>query len=174
MASPFNLIVTHLPGPENKRKALWILRQALPAFSIAYSRPHIILGIVRDPQEAVEILKSSLTRKSPILRVIPVSRVEAAFTSDVKRVVEEILKKQPEGSFAVRLDGYLRDDNGRLMRRRDAIIAIADSIDRKVNLNSPDILVYIKVVKFRGRRLAAIYVGPPDNIISTVKMSDSS
>lgn len=172
MVNPFNLIVTHLPGPESKRRAIWILRQALPAFSIAYSRPHIILGIVRDPLEAVEILRSSLTRKSPILRVIPVLRVEAPFTSNVKKAVEEILRTQPEGSFAVRLDGYLRDDSGRLMRRRDAIIAIADNIDREVNLNNPDILVYIKVVKFRGRRLAAVYVGPQDNIISTVKMKD--
>jgi len=161
----FNLIITHLPGPEAKRRAIWTLKQLLPNFTITYSRPNMLLGRVEDPLKAIEILKVNLPSKTTILRVIPVLEVRSVRVLDVKDVVEKLIAKAGEGSFAIRLDGYLEDENGRLMSRIEAIKLIARDIDRKVDLRNPDILVYIKTVKIYRRWFSAIYVGSPSNIL---------
>lgn len=170
----FNLIVTHLPGPEGKRRAIWTLKQLLPDLSIVDSKPNILLCTVEDPLKAVEVLRSSLPPKTTILRVIPVLDVRSVKVSDVKSSVENLIAKTEGGSFAIRLDGHLEDERGRLMSRRESIEIIASGIDRRVNLRNPDVLVYIKVVKLGRRWVAAIYVGKPSNIISTVKHYVSS
>jgi tRNA(Ser,Leu) C12 N-acetylase TAN1 len=167
----FNLIVTHLPGPEAKRRAIWTLRQLLPGFAVVYSRPNILLGRVNDPLKAVEILKANLPSKTTILRVIPVLEVRSVRVIEVRDAVEKLVANAGEGSFAIRLDGYLEDESGRLMSRMEAIELIARNIDRKVNLKNPDILVYIKTVKVYRRWLSAIYVGRPSNILRTLSQT---
>ncbi|MEM0491322.1 MAG: THUMP domain-containing protein [Acidilobaceae archaeon] len=129
-----------------------------------------MLGRVKDPIEAVNIIKSNITPKTTILRIIPVNEVRSVKLADVKSSILNLLSKIGEGSFAIRLEGHLLDDNGKIMRRIDSIVKLADEIDRSVNLKNPDILVYVKIVKFRGRWVSAIYVGSPNNIVSTVKM----
>lgn len=125
---------------------------------------------MNDPIKAVDILRKNLPPKTTILRVIPILEVRSVKVLDVKEAVEKLLKSMSEGTFAIRLDGYLEDENGDLMKRRDSIELIARDIDRKVNLKNPDVLVYIKTVKLGRRWVSAIYVGNPSNIISTVKM----
>jgi len=165
----FNLIVTHLPGPGSKRRAIWTLKQLIPELTVVHSRPNILLCRVEDPIKAIEVLRSNLPPKTSILRVIPVLDVRSVRVRDVRASVEKLLLKAGEGSFAIRLDGHLEDDNGRLMSRRESIEVIASNIDRRVNLRNPDILVYVKAVKFGRRWVAAIYVGSPSNMLSTVK-----
>ena len=165
---PFNLIVTHLPGRPNARTAERQLVWLLPSIRIVYRMPNIILAKTPDPRDTVARLKRSLPAETPILRVIPVDAVVEARVEAVKRVVHRLLSQAPEGSYAIRLDGHLEDEEGRRMHKIDSIRVIADGIERPVNLDNPDILVYIKVVKYRGRR-AAVYVGPPNGILSTVK-----
>ncbi|MFZ8794214.1 MAG: hypothetical protein ACO2O2_10080 [Acidilobaceae archaeon] len=167
----FNLIVTHLPGPEAKRRTIWTLKQLLPGFVIAYSRPNIVLGRVSDPLEAVNTLKVNLPPKTPILRVIPVLEVRGVRVLEVKDAVEKLMAKAGDGSFAIRLDGHLEDEGGRLLSRMEAIEVIARGIDRRVNLRNPDILVYIKTVRIYRRWFSAIYVGHPSNILRTFSRS---
>ena len=163
----FNLVVTHLPGPEAKRRTVWTLKQLIPGFTLVYSRPNILLGRVDDPLKAIEILRANLPPRTTILRVIPVLEVRSVKALEVKDAVEKLVAKAGEGSFAIRLDGYLEDENGRLMSRMEAIRLIARDIDRKVNLKNPDILVYIKTVKIHRMWFSAIYVGHPSNILRT-------
>ncbi|MCE4624294.1 MAG: THUMP domain-containing protein [Desulfurococcales archaeon] len=172
LMAPFNLIVTHLPGYPNKRDAMRQLSWLLDDVEIVDSRPNIILAKVPDPDDAVRRLKRSLPIDStPILRVIPVHAVTYPKVDSVREVVHRLLREAGPGSFAVRLDGYLYSDGERL-HRVDAAKIIADGVERPVNLSSPDILVYVKVVRFRRSYLAAIYVGPPDGILRVVRLRE--
>jgi len=42
-------------------------------------------------------------------------------------------------------------------------------VDRDVNLSNPDVLIYVKVTKFKGRYVAAVFVDNPRYIFSSVK-----
>jgi len=167
----FNLIISHLPGGFAKKEAIMELRRILrDDVDIVATEPNLIFARVRDPDEAVRALKDGLGEFSTILRVVPVYRVVDPNIDAVKSAVDDLLVMAGEGSFAVRIDGYLRDSDGRLMHKSDAIARIADGIERPVDLRNPDILVYVKVVRIRHRYSAAIYVGPPELIISTTKL----
>ncbi len=171
MSRWFNLIVTHLPGGPAKREAIMELRRLLnDEVEIVSTAPNIVFARVRDPDEAVKRIREGLDSGSTILRVIPVYRVVDPNIEAVKRAVDDLLLQADRGSFAVKVDGYLRDEEGKLMHRRDAAIRIAEGVDRPVDLKNPDILVYVKVVRIRGRYSAAVYVGPPKGIVSVAKL----
>lgn len=167
--APFNLIVTHLPGWPHARDAERHLEWLLDGVEIVHRAPNILLAKVEDPRDAVGRLRRSLPASTPILRVIPVDTVTYPNVSDVRKAVHSLISKQPEGTYAIKLDGHLYGENGELMHKVDSIKIIADGIERPVNLSSPDILVYIKIVRYRRSHLAAIYVGPRNGILSTVK-----
>ncbi|MEM1873780.1 MAG: hypothetical protein QXF57_04250, partial [Acidilobaceae archaeon] len=89
----FNLIVTHLPGPHNKRRSREILEQLLDV-EILESRPSVLICRVPEPLQAVEVLRRNLPPKSPILRVIPVIAVTRPRLDEVKRAVLEAIASQ--------------------------------------------------------------------------------
>ena len=165
----FNLIVTHLPGRLNKRLALRELRLALGRVSVVYSAPNILYCLTEDPHGAVRRLREKLTRRTSILRVIPVDRVVEARLDAVRDAVVSLMRSAPEGSYAIRLDGRLLDSEGRPVPRDKAIEFLASPLKRPVDLRDPDVLVYVKVSRVGGRRVASIYVGPPTGILSAVK-----
>jgi tRNA acetyltransferase TAN1 len=164
----FNLIVTHLPGYYERREALNELRWILDPFSIVDRYHNVLLLWVPRPIEAVERLRRELPDDTPVLRVIPVSRVVQPDVKAVREAVHELIRGAPEGPFAVRIDGHLHGPGG-LLHRVDAARIIAEGIERPVNLKSPSVLVYVKVVGRPGRRRAAVYVGPPRGILSVVR-----
>jgi len=55
----------------------------------------------------------------------------------------------------------------------DAIRIIAEGIDRKVNLEHPDKVVYIRTIRVKGEDYASITICPPDKILSTQKLVQS-
>ena len=165
----FNLIVTHLPGKPAKVKAIRDLKEALGDFVIVDSRPNIIISLVDNALGAVKLLRERLPRDTPILRVIPVSSVTLIIVDYVEKSVRSLVERAEGATFAIRLDGKLYDSEGRVLGWREAIERIASGINKKVNLSNPDILVYIKTVKVKGRSYAAIYEGSPQGIMSTVK-----
>ncbi len=170
LGEPFNLIITHLPGWPNARDAERQLSWLLDEVEVVHRAPNIILARVPDPRDAVARLSRSLPEGTPILRVIPVDAVVYPKVDEVRKVVHELLSKAPEGTYAIKLDGHLYDEEGNRMHKIDSIQVIADGIERRVNLSSPDLLVYIKVVRYRRGHLAAVYVGPPEGILSTVRL----
>jgi len=168
LLAPFNLIVTHLPGYDEKRQALRQIHWLLDDYEVIDSRPNILLLKVSDPIAAAERLRRSLPAETPILRIIPVIETVYPSVEEVRDTVHRLMEGR-EGSFAIKLDGHLYDSEGRMMHKLDAIKVIAEGIENPVNLSSPDTLVYIKIVKYRGRYLAAVYVGKPEGIVSTSK-----
>jgi tRNA acetyltransferase TAN1 len=152
-----------------RREAIRQLEDVIEGFKVIGYWQSIIYGLVDDPLEAVEVARKSLPMHTPILRMIPVNDVVRPYIDAVKRSVHSLLSKWPEGSVAVRIDGYIMDESGRFMHRRDAAIAIMEGVERPVNLKNPDVLIYVKVTRLGRDRVAAIYVGPPRGILSIVK-----
>jgi tRNA(Ser,Leu) C12 N-acetylase TAN1 len=74
-------------------------------------------------------------------------------------------------SFRITLQGHLMvvDPEGRrkVMHSIDSIREIAKYVDRPVNLENPDWVVYVKVVRvLRGRRVAAVSLLKPTELIN--------
>jgi len=128
-----------------------------------------------DPYEAVRKIKENIDPNfTNILRVIPIDALTPPYVDKVaEKVLELIDKIKPDETFRITLDGRLyRVTEGVLKRlhSREAIDEIAKNVNRKVNLEHPDKVIYIKTLKFRGEDYASITICRPDEIISTQKM----
>ena len=165
---PFNLIVTHNPGYHMRLAAERDLERLVPGLRVVWARQNVIYALAPDARGAVEALRSGLTPRTPILRVIPVDEVVRPRVDDVRRAVHRLLEHAPGGSVAVRIEGRLHGPGGPV-HRRDAAVAIMEGVERPVDLDSPDVLILVKVSRFRGRRVAAVYVGPSRGVLSVVK-----
>lgn len=123
-----------------------------------------------DPYVAVEKLRSNIDKLGVIYRVIPVDRVLEPYVEVIREVAAELggQKIPDDKTFKVVLNGRLYWRETRLpAHSRDAIIAIAEKISRKVSLTNPDYVVYVRSVKFRHiRRLATLTVTEAKNILS--------
>ncbi len=171
----FNLIVIHEPGPDNWRWARNQLRQLLGAEGkIVASYQSVMLYLVEgDPHQVAERLRESLRGGgTPIIRVIPVDHVVDPYLDEVVEVVKNMVVRIPQNeSFRVTLQGHLMsiDSEGRrkVMHSIDSIREIAKYVDRPVNLENPDWIVYVKVVRLlRGRRVAAVSLLKPIELIN--------
>ncbi len=171
----FNLIVIHEPGPDNWRWARNQLRQILGTEGkILTSYQSVMLYLVEgDPHRVASKLRESLGGGgTPIIRVIPVDYVVDPYLDEVIEVVKSIATKIPQNeSFRITLQGHLMsvDSEGRkiIMHSIDSIREIAKYIDRPVNLENPDWVVFIKIVKvMRGKRVAAVSLLKPHELIN--------
>jgi tRNA(Ser,Leu) C12 N-acetylase TAN1 len=168
-----NLMVTHLPVWGARRLVLQDLRNALAGrVRLVAARFNVMLLSVDydDPYLAVRDLRGSLPRDTLILRVIPVHRIVIPPEAErIREAVGELLSRAPPGSFAVRLEGRVLV-GGREVPRSEAVKIIAEAGGgRPVNLDSPDILVLVKPFRLQRLRGAAVYVGPPDGVLSTAR-----
>lgn len=165
-----NLIASFLPYRDYKDVAIEDLRYALGRIAVVAVKKNVIYARAdyESPLELRKTLEERLPDDTPILRVIPVSMVVEGDVEAVKKAVHELLGEHPPGSFAIRLEARL-SRKGREVSRVEAIREIAEGLDRKVDLSSPDIIVLIKPFRLREGSLAAIYVGPPDALFSSVK-----
>lgn len=166
----FNLLVTYEYGVHNYRFATSILRNIIGDFIVVDYYQSVILIKTRDPYEAVTKLKSRLNELSVIYRVIPVDLVLDPYVEVVKEHATELaLKRIPvDKSFKVILNGRLYWRETRMpAHTRDAVLAIAEGINRKVSLLNPDYIVYIRSLKSpHTRRVATLTVTESSNIIS--------
>ncbi len=165
----FNMIVTHEPGLENSRYVLSLLRDIIPGIVVVDSAPAIILLRVKDPYEAIKILKENKEKLKMIYRITPVDEITNAYVEDVAEVVSRLAEEViPEDkTYRVTLRGRLYWKESRAPAHSlDAIRVIAEKINRIVSLSHPDYVVYIRSIKLYRRRVAAITVTSIDNILS--------
>lgn len=171
----FNLVIIHEPGPDNWRWARNQLRQLLGVEGkILTSYQSVMLYFVEgDPHEVASRLRESLRGGgTPIIRVIPVDYVVNPYLEEVIEVVKGIAPKIPQNeSFRITLQGHLMSvgPGGRreIMHSIDSIREIAKYVDRPVNLDNPDWVIFIKVVKvLRGKRVAAVSLLKPHELIN--------
>ena len=170
----FSLIVTHEPSIDNYRWARNQLRQ-IAGTKLRYVSSYqsvILYDLDEDPHEVAREIREALRNVgTPIIRVIPVDYVTDPYVDDVVEVVKEnIAPKIPERTkFRVTLEGHLyrvREDGYRVrMHTIDAVREIAKYIDRPVDLKNPELIVFVKVVKYmRGRRKAGISLLQPEEL----------
>ncbi len=171
----FNLIVAHEPGYYASREALRSIRSILGGVRLFAAPQSLLLLSVDNPYEAVAKLASNLPNDSVILRAIPLDAVTTPYLQDVDRAVKKLLADkygaEPGKAFAIRLEGHLVDEaTGRRLHKDEAIKVLASGIDRPVDLDNPDILVLVKVVRAsRGLYYSGIMVAPPCAIYSRAK-----
>jgi len=170
LKNSFNLIVTHEPGPYNYRYVLSILRDILGDYRVVDAGYSVLLLRVDDPYKAIEVLRDNRDKLVIIYRVIPVDRILDPYVEIIADEAGKLAKdKIPEDkTYRVSLRGRLYWLETRLPAHSiDAIKVIAEKIPRKVSLENPDYIVYVRSIKFyHRRRLASLTVTETSNILS--------
>ncbi|MDA4123431.1 MAG: THUMP domain-containing protein [Thaumarchaeota archaeon] len=165
-----NLIVTSQKGSEAKASAEFkeiALQHGLRKVSIEKSAFDGILELeLEEPRVFVAFLREYV-RSEPfrihfVQRIIPVDVVVDTVLEQIKEAAKVLGNQIGEGeSFKIEIDE--RDSP---YKRRELIDAIADVVDRKVNLESPDKILQVEVLG----EYTAMCVARPDEIISIVKL----
>ncbi len=171
----FSLIVTHEPGIDNYR---WVRNQLkqIVGDKLRYVSSYqsvILYDLDGDPHEVARQIREALKGVgTAVIRVIPVDYVTNPYIEEVCEVVREyIAPKIPEdSSFRITIEGHLMRSagEGRYVRMHtiDAVKELAKYVDRPVNLENPDLIIYVKVVKYmRWRRKAGISLLKPEELM---------
>lgn len=153
----FNIIITCEPGRENIDWTFSQINECIgSSYIVAKVRSSLILLSVADPYSAWYELKVCLYGKdTPIHRVIPVDAVvEPIIDKIVQEAQKYALARIPQNStFRITLHGkiYAINERGRLTKisSMEAIRMIAEGINRKVDLENPEWVIYIRSVPIR-------------------------
>jgi tRNA acetyltransferase TAN1 len=148
---------------------LWMLLRAVGDETPTVTRTRV-KGLIAaetslEPVEAIRRIREKLREKPKgfknLLRVLP---VEATVPSELDEIVEatsRLADKIPgDESFRVTLEKRRTE-----FRSREVIDAVAEKIDRKVDLGEPDWVVLVEIV---GKR-TGVAVVPRDGILSVQK-----
>lgn len=168
----FNLIVIHEPGLDNYSWARNQVRQVLgfDAVLVDAYQSVLLYKYKGDPHEGAAKLREALKGSgTPIIKAIPVDAITDPLIDKVVEAVKELVPRIPEGAkFRITLEGHLYDIGERGLRRLhwyDAVKEVAEYIDRPVDLENPEYVLYIKVVRWRRvTRKAAITVAKPEEV----------
>ncbi len=165
----FNLIVTYEPGPGNDRYAISIIREIIGDAVYVDSGGGVLVFRVPDPYEAVRKIRERGGEIGVIYRVIPVDATAKPFVEDVAEEAWRLSEKIPrDASYRIVLHGrlYWRETK-QPAHSRDVVLYIAEKIDRRVDLENPEYVVYIRSLKlYYRRRVAAVTVTETSNIVS--------
>lgn len=163
-------MITYEYGLQNYRYVVGLLRHFIGDVIVVEAGSSVILIRTKDPYEAIEKLRDYSDKLGVIYRVIPVDRVLEPYVEVIREAAGELSDQKipADKSFKIVLNGRLYWRETRLpAHSRDAIVAIAEKISRKVSLTNPDYVVYVRSVKFRHmRRLATLTVTEARNILS--------
>ena len=159
----FNVIITLEPSRENVDWAFSQINSCVgSSYVVTRVRSSLILLSVAEPYKFwFEIKKCLQGKDTPIHRVIPVDEVVDPIINKVaERARLYALSRIPvNATYRITLHGklYTIDDKGKLVKMHsiDAIKFIAKGIDRKVNLENPDWVVYIRTVAVRRWQIVA-------------------
>ncbi|ALU12225.1 hypothetical protein EYM_01600 [Ignicoccus islandicus DSM 13165] len=169
--SSFNVTVACWRGKEVKAelelKSYWGKN-----FVVVRKQPSLLIVKYNgDPFEAVKKLKEVVDpRYTTLLKAIPYDASVPADIEEVIKAVEKFSKKIGEGeTYRITLKGPIyefKDDDWRELPKEEAIRRIAEVIDRKVDLENPDWVVYIRSLPLRGIQQAGVSVHKPEWIFS--------
>ncbi|MEM4216776.1 MAG: THUMP domain-containing protein [Candidatus Methanomethylicaceae archaeon] len=171
----FNLIITTQRGNETRcAKETMVLAKNLGVEDVDFRRtrfPGLLLGRLEgDPLEFVRKAKG-LIEKDPwgfkyIQRIVPVQRVCQAEIQAIKESVKELADKiPPESSFRV-----VVNKRGSQLKRDEIIRETASLIDRRVNLERPDVVLQIEIID----EDAGISLLSEDDVVSITKLQEKA
>lgn len=169
-----NLIVTSAKGLEARASAEFkeiALLSGTRKVSTERSAYDGVVEIEVENPKSVLAFLSDFVKSEPfkvryIMRVIPVDKVVDTKLEDITDAVKELSPKIAEGeSFRITIEE--RDSP---YTTKQLIAALADLVDRKVNLDNPDKIVLIQIFgEYTG-----ISILFPDEIISIPKLKRAS
>jgi tRNA acetyltransferase TAN1 len=121
---------------------------------------------VEDPKALLsfvtEFVRSEPFKVRSIMRIIPVDRVVDTKIDDIVKAVEELSSAiGPGETFRITIEG--RDSP---YPERKLIDAIADVVERKVSLDSPDKVVLLEIFG----EYSGVSVISPNDIVSVMKL----
>ena len=163
----FNMLVTTSRGLETDAcSEIWSILREMgdenPKVEMTGVRGLIAVETKLNPFNVVKGLRRIIAEKPwevrHAIRVIPIERVVPTKIETMKEAVRELSSKIGEGeTFRVTVEKRRTS-----LRSMDIIRAVAEDIDRKVNLEKPDRIVLIEVVG----GLTGISVIRPEDILS--------
>jgi tRNA acetyltransferase TAN1 len=165
-----NLILTSQKGSEAKASAEFkeiALQHGIRKLHVEKSDFDGLLEVdIEDPRGFVAFLRDYV-RSEPfrvhfIQRVIPIDLVVDTTLEQIKEAAKQ-LGEQIGESETFKIDVDERDSP---YTRRQLIDAIADVVDRKVNLEAPDKVLQIEILG----EYSALSVARPDEMISITKL----
>jgi tRNA acetyltransferase TAN1 len=170
LLSDFNLLATSERGFESGASTeLWMTLREIgdekPIVDRAPVRGLIVAKTTLDPVGAVKRLREELL-KNPgyfrsLFRVIPIDRVVPSEPRDIAEVARELGSRIQAGeSFRITVE---KRRTG--LSSRELIEAVAEGIERKVDLENPDWIILIEIVG----RLTGVSVVDPDSIFNVQK-----
>ncbi|MEM2207594.1 MAG: THUMP domain-containing protein [Sulfolobales archaeon] len=167
----FNLIVVHEPGIENYERVRNYVKQLLGSKVIyAYSYQSVVLyKCLDDPHLCAETIRGGSREAGvPIIKAIPVDYVVRADIASVREAVRKLVGRIPQGeTFRVTLQGHLEEIRGDYsieLSTDTAVREIASEVDRPVNLENPEWVVYVRVIKIGLARVATVSVLKPHEL----------
>jgi tRNA acetyltransferase TAN1 len=165
-----NLIVTSAKGLEARASAEFkevALLSGIRKVTMERSAYDGILEVEVENPQALLTFFSEFVRSEPfkvrfVMRIIPVDRVVDTKIEDIVGAVTDLAAKIGAAeSFRITIEA--RDSP---YSEKQLIEAIANAVDRKVNLNSPDKMVFIQIFgEYTG-----VSVLTPDEILSITKL----
>jgi len=169
-----NLILTSQKGNEAKASAEFkeiALQHGLRKLHIEKSDFDGVLEVdVEDPRGFLAFLREYV-RSEPfrihfVQRVIPVDMVVDTDLEQIKQGAAQL------GSLIAKTESFKIDIDERdsPYSRRELIDAVADVVDRKVDLESPDTVIQVEVLG----EYTALSLAKPDEIISITKLKRSA
>ena len=169
-----NLMVTSQKGSEAKASAEFkeiALQRGHRKLRIEKSAFDGVLEIeIENPRDFITFMRDYV-RSEPfrvhfIQRIIPVDLVVDTTLEQIKDAATQLSSQVLQGE-TFRIEITERDSP---TTRKELIDTVADVIDRKVNLNSPDKVVNVEVLG----EYTAISVVRPDEILSITRLKRSS
>ncbi|MBC7112752.1 MAG: THUMP domain-containing protein [Candidatus Methanomethyliales bacterium] len=169
----FNLIITTQRGNETRcAKEVMVLAKSLDVEDIDFVRTRfpglLVAKLIGDPLEFVRRAKMVM-EKDPwafkyIQRLVPVQKVCQTEISAMKEVVKELVDKIPQqSSFKV-----VVSKRGSTLRRDDIIRELAALIDRRVDLERPEVLLQVEIIDEN----TGISLLSEDDIVSLTKLQE--
>lgn len=165
-----NLIVTSAKGLEARASAEFkevALLSGMRKVSIERSAYDGVLEVEAENPKALLTFFTEFVRSEPfkvrfVMRVIPVDRVVDTKLDEIVGVVKELSSSiGPSESFRITIEA--RDSP---YSHKQLIDAVADTVDRKVSLDTPDKIVFVQIFgEYTG-----ISVLAPSEILSITKL----
>lgn len=170
MLSDFNLIATSERGFESEAcSELWMLLRAIgdeiPVVDRSPVRGLVLARTSVAPVEAIKRLRGILIRNPEdfrvLLRVMPIEMVTSTDLESIVEATNRILHRiGGDESFRITVE-----KRRTYLRSREVIEAVAEGIDRKVDLEHPDWVILIEIIsKYTG-----VSVVPPTALLNIQK-----
>ena len=148
---------------------LWMLLKEIndknPVVDKSSIKGLIVAKTTLDPLDAIKLLRTQLCERNEnfnaILRVIPIEKIVRTDLEEIVKISQSLaIKIGKEDTYRVTFEK--RRTN---LRSREVIDAIAQNIERKVELENPDWIVLVEIIG----KISGISVIPKNGILNVQK-----